>query len=114
MHTGAASQRLLWKRLLLPAMNAIQLRQTSAERSVCVFCASRNGTDPIFFVEAAKGLGQAIAERRWRLIYGGAEVGLMGAMADAALAAGGRVTGVIPRALVGREIAHRAWRNSSK
>jgi uncharacterized protein (TIGR00730 family) len=113
MHTGAASQRLLWKRLLLPAMNATQPRQTSAERIVCVFCASSNGTDPIF-LEAAKGLGQAIAERRWRLIYGGAEVGLMGAMADAALAAGGRVTGVIPRALVGREIAHRAWRNSSK
>ncbi len=87
-------------------MNATQLRQTSTERSVCVFCASSNGTDPIF-LETAKGLGQAIAERRWHLVYGGAEVGLMGAMADAALAAGGRVTGVIPRALVEREIAHR-------
>jgi predicted Rossmann-fold nucleotide-binding protein len=57
-------------------MNATQLRQTSAERFVCVFCASSNGTDPIF-LEAAKALGQAIAERRRRLVYGGAEVGLM-------------------------------------
>jgi|UPI0004BB7B4A predicted Rossmann-fold nucleotide-binding protein len=60
---GAASQRFLWKRLLLPAMNATQLRQASTERSVCVFCTSSNGTDPIF-LETAKGLGQAIAERR--------------------------------------------------
>jgi hypothetical protein len=52
-------------------------------------------------------LGQAIAERDWHLVYGGADVGLMGAMADAALGAGGAVTGVIPRALFAREIAHR-------
>ncbi len=79
---------------------------TKEIRSVCVFCASSNGVDPIF-LEAAKNLGTSIAERGWRLVYGGAEVGLMGAMANAALAAGGKVTGVIPRALVSREIAHR-------
>jgi uncharacterized protein (TIGR00730 family) len=79
---------------------------TKEIRSVCVFCASSNGIDPIF-LEAAKTLGTSIGERGWRLVYGGAEVGLMGAMANAALAAGGKVTGIIPRALVSREIAHR-------
>lgn len=86
-------------------MNPIQKTEI-AERSVCVFCGSSNGVDPIF-LEAARALGQAIAERGWHLVYGGAEVGLMGAMADAALAAGGAVTGVIPRALFEREVAHR-------
>jgi uncharacterized protein (TIGR00730 family) len=86
-------------------MNSIQKTET-AERSICVFCASSNGSDPIF-LEAARALGQAIAERGWHLVYGGAETGLMGAMADAALAAGGAVTGVIPRALFEGEIAHR-------
>ncbi|MDQ1451727.1 MAG: hypothetical protein QOK38_1593 [Acidobacteriaceae bacterium] len=77
-----------------------------APYSVCVFCASSDGAEPIF-LEAAKVLGRSIAGRGWHLVYGGAEVGLMGAMADAALAAGGAVTGVIPRSLVDREIAHR-------
>jgi hypothetical protein len=89
-----------------PRQNPTQKRETFAERSVCVFCASSNGTDPIF-LEAAKALGHAIAERGWHLVYGGAEVGLMGAMADAALADGGAITGIIPRALFAREIAHR-------
>jgi uncharacterized protein (TIGR00730 family) len=87
-------------------MNSMQEHERIARRSVCVFCASSNGTDPIF-LEAAKALGKTIAERGWHLVYGGAEVGMMGAMADAALAHGGAVTGVIPRALVEREIAHR-------
>jgi hypothetical protein len=87
-------------------MNPMQRKERSAQRSVCVFCASSNGTDPIF-LEAAKALGQAIAERDWHLVYGGADVGLMGAMADAALASGGTITGVIPRALFEWEIAHR-------
>lgn len=81
-------------------------KETSEQRSVCVFCASSNGVDPVFLT-AAKTLGKSIAERGWRLVYGGAEVGLMGALADAALAHGGAVTGVIPRSLVDREIAHR-------
>ena len=77
-------------------MNLSQCNDTPAQRSVCVFCASSDGTDPVF-LEAAKALGQTIAERGWHLVYGGAEVGLMGVMADAALAAGGAVTGVRSR-----------------
>jgi uncharacterized protein (TIGR00730 family) len=87
-------------------MHATQEKATSAPRSVCVFCASSDGVDPIF-LQAARALGEAVAERGWGLVYGGAQVGLMGAMADAALARGGTVTGVIPRAIVEREIAHR-------
>jgi uncharacterized protein (TIGR00730 family) len=79
--------------------------QTSSPRSICVFCASSFGIDPAF-LEAAKALGTSIARRGWHLVYGGADVGLMGALADAALAAGGKVTGVIPRALFQQEIAH--------
>lgn len=81
-------------------------RDIPSQRSVCVFCASSNGTQSIF-LEAAKALGRTIAERGWHLVYGGAEVGLMGALADAALEHGGAVTGVIPHALASREIAHR-------
>lgn len=81
------------------------LSPTKEIRNVCVFCASSNGADPVF-LEAAKALGTSIAERGWRLVYGGADVGLMSALANAALAAGGKVTGVIPHALVSREIAH--------
>jgi uncharacterized protein (TIGR00730 family) len=58
-------------------------------------------------VEAARALGQAIATSGRTLVYGGAKVGLMGAMADAALVAGGKVVGVLPQALVDREVAHR-------
>lgn len=87
-------------------MNPSPSHEISARRSVCVFCASSDGTQPIY-LEAARALGQSVAERGWHLVYGGAHVGLMGAMADAALAAGGSVTGVIPRALVEREIAFR-------
>jgi hypothetical protein len=81
-----------------------------AQHSVCVFCASSSGAQPIF-LEDAKALGRAIAQRGWHLVYGGAEVGLMGALADAALAHGGAVTGVIPHAMVSREIAHRGLTN---
>lgn len=78
---------------------------TRAQDSVCVFCGSSNGAQPIF-LDAAKELGRSIAERGWHLVYGGADVGLMGALANAALAHGGAVTGVIPHSLVSREIAH--------
>lgn len=73
--------------------------------SVCVFCGSRDGNDPAY-VESARATGAAIARRGWRLIYGGGRVGIMGALADAALAAGGEVIGVMPRALLTREVAH--------
>lgn len=87
-------------------MNPTPKKEPHAQLSVCVFCASSHGSDPIF-LEAARALGRAIATRGWRLVYGGADVGLMGAMADAAMAHGGSVTGVIPRSLAEREIAHR-------
>ena len=73
--------------------------------SVCVFCGSASGNDPRF-VEAASLFGRALAERGLTLVYGGGRVGLMGAVADGALGAGGRVVGVMPRGLVEREIAH--------
>lgn len=74
-------------------------------RSVCVFCGSSPGKRE-GYGEAARAAGRTIAERGLRLVYGGAMVGLMGAVADAALAAGGEVIGVIPEALAERELAH--------
>jgi uncharacterized protein (TIGR00730 family) len=75
-------------------------------RSVCVFCGSNAGARDAY-VDAARRTGRVIAEQGLTLIYGGAAVGLMGAVADAALSAGGKVVGVIPKALVQREIAHK-------
>jgi uncharacterized protein (TIGR00730 family) len=74
--------------------------------SVCVFCGSRYGRNPRFR-EAARALGHGIAARGWRLVYGGGDVGLMGTVADAALAGGGSVVGLIPRRLLEREIGKR-------
>ena len=74
-------------------------------KRVCVFSGSSPGADPAYRA-AATDLGRHLAERGIELVYGGAHVGLMGVLADAALAAGGRVIGVIPRSLVEREIAH--------
>jgi uncharacterized protein (TIGR00730 family) len=75
-------------------------------RSVCVFCGSSSGTRPLY-QDAAIALGRAVAGRGMAVVYGGSHVGLMGAVADAALAAGGAVHGVIPRSLVDKELAHR-------
>jgi uncharacterized protein (TIGR00730 family) len=74
-------------------------------KSIAVFCGSNLGTSPLY-KEYAAALGQELAERQITLVYGGASVGLMGAVADAALQAGGRVVGVIPHFLNSREIAH--------
>ena len=73
--------------------------------NLCVFCGSRRGVRPSY-VEAATRVGTAIARDGLGLVYGGGRAGLMGAVADAALAAGGLVIGVIPEALVAKEIAH--------
>ncbi len=81
------------------------MAERRAIRSVCVFCGSRPGGDPVFAQNAAR-LGAAIAARGMTLVYGGARVGVMGVVADAALRGGGRVVGVIPKALVSKEIAH--------
>jgi uncharacterized protein (TIGR00730 family) len=77
----------------------------SSTRSIAVFCASADGTDPDFRATAAE-LGRALAERDVAIVYGGARVGLMSAVAEAALASGGRVIGVIPTLLVDLEVAH--------
>ena len=74
--------------------------------AICVFCGARPGFDPAH-AELARQTGAAIAGRGWRLVYGGGRVGLMGALADGALAAGGEVIGIIPEALMARELAHR-------
>ncbi len=73
--------------------------------SICVFCGSRSGTDPAYEV-AARRLGQTLAEASITLVYGGGNVGLMGKLADAALESNGEVIGVIPEALMRREIGH--------
>ena len=74
-------------------------------RRLCVFCGSSAGVRAAY-TEAAKAMGTLLAERKIELVYGGGDVGLMGVVADAALAAGGEVIGVIPRALADKEIAH--------
>ena len=78
---------------------------SSRLKRVCVFSGSSPGNDPRF-VEAARELGAALAQRGVELVYGGANVGLMGAMANAVLEGGGHVIGVIPRHLVDFEVAH--------
>lgn len=75
-------------------------------KSICVFCGSNAGNQPIFRAEAEK-FGRLLAARGIQLVYGGGNVGLMGAVADACLAAGGTVIGIIPQALVGKEVAGR-------
>jgi uncharacterized protein (TIGR00730 family) len=77
----------------------------ASPRAVAVFCGSRSGHDPALR-EAAVALGFGLAARGIRLIYGGGRVGLMGAVADAVLAGGGLVTGVIPEFLTRMEVAH--------
>ena len=72
---------------------------------ICVFCGSSSGTDPAY-AAAATRLGETLARRGIELVYGGGTVGLMGTVANGALAAGGKVIGVIPRALQLRELAH--------
>lgn len=73
-------------------------------RRICVFCGSSPGTDPAY-VAAARELGEVLAAQGIGLVYGGGNVGMMGELANAAVAAGGRVTGVIPKALMEREVA---------
>ena len=78
---------------------------TEPSFSVCVYCGSKPGTDPAF-TEAAIQVGTWIGQHGGQLVYGGGRNGLMGIVADATMAAGGRVIGVIPRALVEKEWAH--------
>jgi uncharacterized protein (TIGR00730 family) len=80
-------------------------QEVTGMKAVCVFCGSNVGRNPAY-QQAAVAVGTALAKAGLKLVYGGGKVGLMGAVADAAIAAGGDVAGVMPRALVEREIAH--------
>ena len=79
---------------------------SSRSARLCVYCGSNAGSSPAFR-DAAHALGEAMARRGITLVYGGGQVGLMGVIADAALAAGGEVVGVITDQLVSAEVAHR-------
>lgn len=83
----------------------VLMNPASTPFSVCVYCGSREGLRPAYR-ELAVRLGQAIARRGWQLVYGGGRAGLMGAVADAALAGGAPVVGVIPESLMRREVGH--------
>ncbi len=74
-------------------------------KSVCVYCGSSLGAKPIY-EEAAQAFGRTLVEAGCSLVYGGGRVGLMGVIADAVLAAGGRAVGVIPELLVDKEVGH--------
>jgi len=74
-------------------------------KNICVFCGSSSGKKEIY-LDAASQLGKKIAENNWQLIYGGGNIGLMGAVADAVLESGGKVTGVIPDFLMKKEVGH--------
>lgn len=73
--------------------------------SICVYCGSSSNAEEVY-LDAARCLGATLASRGLTLVYGGAHVGLMGALADAAIAKAGRVVGVIPRTLMQKEVAH--------
>ncbi|AYN95844.1 TIGR00730 family Rossman fold protein [Pseudomonas sp. LTJR-52] len=75
-------------------------------KAVCVFCGAKTGADPIYR-KAAEALGRALAKRGLTLVYGGGAVGLMGIVADATLAAGGEVIGIIPKSLQDAEVGHK-------
>ncbi|MEQ1724567.1 MAG: TIGR00730 family Rossman fold protein [Sphingopyxis sp.] len=75
-------------------------------KSIAVYCGSATPSDPIY-LEAASSVGHGLAQRGITVVYGGGRLGLMGAVADAALSAGGEVIGIIPEALVSSEVAHR-------
>ncbi len=79
-------------------------------KSVCVYCGSNPGNRPDYLAAAAT-LGELIARRGLRLVYGGADIGLMGRVANSALEAGGEVVGIMPTALVDKEIATRGSPN---
>ncbi|WP_267381848.1 MULTISPECIES: TIGR00730 family Rossman fold protein [unclassified Sphingomonas] len=75
-------------------------------RRLAIYCGSATPADPVY-IESARAIGRTLAERGIGVVYGGGRLGLMGAVADAALDAGGDVIGVIPQALVDAEVAHR-------
>ena len=75
-------------------------------KRLAIYCGSATPSDPVY-IDSARAIGRTLAERGIGIVYGGGRLGLMGAVADGALAAGGEVIGVIPQALVDAEVAHR-------
>jgi hypothetical protein len=88
-----------------PSLSVASSAPPASIQNVAVFCASADGIDPVYGVAAAE-LGRALASRNIGVVYGGAKVGLMRTVAEAALSEGGRVIGVIPTLLVDLEVAH--------
>jgi uncharacterized protein (TIGR00730 family) len=88
------------------ALHDVTPNDSVGKLSICVYCGSRPGELPAY-AEAAREAGREIGRRGWQLVYGGGHAGLMGAVADAALAEGATVVGVIPQSLMGRELGHR-------
>jgi hypothetical protein len=82
------------------------ISSNSSISTICIYCGSSAGVNPVY-AETARAMGAAIAARGKTLVYGGSAVGLMGIVADAALAASGRVLGLMPQALVDKEIQHK-------
>ena len=91
--------------MMLPTKDAMPDITKPPAFSVCVYCGSRQGSKP-GYQALARALGGAIGQRGWQLVYGGGRAGLMGTVADATLAAGGRVVGVIPQSLMTLEVGH--------
>lgn len=86
-------------------MNPTPRTNPALWQRIAVYCASNDGARPVY-LEAARAMGTLLAEQGLTVVYGGGRVGLMGALADGALAAGGEVIGVMPHGLVQREVAH--------
>jgi len=89
----------------MPTPSAVSATDVFPIRHIAVFCASADGADPVYCA-AARELGRKLAERGIGVVYGGGRIGLMQAVAEGALGAGGRVVGVIPTVLVEQEVAH--------
>ncbi len=89
----------------MPTPGAVSATAVSPIKNIAVFCASADGADPVYCA-AARELGRELAARGIGVVYGGGRIGLMQAVAEGALGAGGRVVGVIPTVLVEQEVAH--------
>jgi hypothetical protein len=103
--SGSIGNEELAMKKFAPLDSALNWERGSEMKYICVFCGSSTGNRPAY-KQAAQAMGEAIARRGLGLVYGGGNIGLMGMVADATLAAGGEVIGVIPRFLVDKEISH--------
>ncbi|MEN9519431.1 MAG: hypothetical protein RLZZ381_2019 [Cyanobacteriota bacterium] len=104
LNIPAIAKRLIYQWIVAKLIEMLA-KESKLMKSICVYCDSNFG-DRLSYLQAAQNLGMEMAKREITLVYGGAKVGLMGAIADSVLAAGGEVIGVMPQALVDKEIAH--------